>query len=102
VLLPFGKLVVADVLLYSIALLLEFGALIALRRREPTLRGAFRIPTDVAGVMALAALPAIVLAIDIWLSFHDGEIALPSVVGAAIGLAIGPVLYLAIRQSREG
>lgn len=102
VLLPFGKLVVADVLLYSIALLLEFGALIALRRREPTLRGAFRIPTGVAGVVALAALPAIVLAVDIWLSFHDGEIALPSVAGAAIGLAVGPVLYLAIRQTREG
>jgi amino acid transporter len=100
VLLPFGKLVVADVLLYSIALLLEFAALIVLRRKEPALRGVFRIPTGVGGVIALAALPAIVLAIDIWLSFNDGDIALPSVAGAAIGLAVGPVLYLVVRRAR--
>ncbi len=100
VLLPFGKLVVADVLLYSLALLLEFGALIVLRRKEPALRGAFRIPTGTAGVIALAALPAIVLGIDIWLSFNDGDIALPSVAGAAIALAVGPVLYLFMRPAR--
>ena len=98
VLLPFGKLVVADVLLYSIALLLEFGALIALRRKEPGLRGAFRIPTGRAGVIALAALPAIILAVDIWLSFSDGDIALPSVAGAGVGLAVGPLLYAALRR----
>ena len=37
VLVPFGRLVVADVLLYSLALFLEFGALIQLRRTEPEL-----------------------------------------------------------------
>ncbi|HEX7546005.1 MAG TPA: APC family permease [Gemmatimonadaceae bacterium] len=98
VLVPFGKLVVADVLLYAIALMLEFGALIALRRKEPALRGVFRIPTGVGGVAALAALPAIVLGIVIWLSFNDGDIALPSLVGSAIGLAWGPVLYLLLRR----
>ena len=41
---PFGRLVIADVLLYSLALFLEFGALIQLRKTDPTLRGAFRIP----------------------------------------------------------
>ena len=102
VLLPFGKLVVADVVLYSIALLLEFGALIVLRRREPALRGVFRIPTGIAGVTALAALPAIVLGIVIWLSFHDGDMALPSLVGAGIGLGLGPVLYLALRRGSAG
>jgi amino acid transporter len=98
VLVPFGKLVVADVLLYAIALMLEFGALIALRRREPELRGVFRIPAGVGGVTALAALPAIVLGIVIWLSFNDGDIARPSLIGSAIGLALGPVLYLLLRR----
>jgi amino acid transporter len=100
VLLPFGKLVVADVVLYSIALLLEFGALIALRSREPGLRGAFRIPLATGGVIALASLPAIVLGIDIWLAIQDGDIALPSLVGAGIGLAIGPALYFAVRRAK--
>jgi amino acid transporter len=97
VLLPFGKLVVADVLLYAIALMLEFGALIALRRKEPDLRGVFRIPTGIVGVVVLAALPAIVLGVVIWLSIHDGDIALPSMTGAAVGLAIGPLLYWGMR-----
>src|SRR6185312_7618694 len=101
VLLPFGKLVVADVVLYSIALLLEFGALIALRRREPGLRGAFRIPAGLGGVVALAALPAIVLAIDIALAFRDGDIALPSLIGAGVGLAIGPGLYFALKRGES-
>src|SRR6185503_9550564 len=56
VLVPFGKLVVADVLLYSFALFLEFGALVRLRRTEPELRGAFRIPIGRGGVALLAAL----------------------------------------------
>ena len=98
VLLPFGKLVVADVVLYTIALLLEFGALIALRRREPTLRGAFRIPLGTGAVTAIAALPAMVLGVVIWLAIQDGDIALPSLVGAAVGLAVGPALYFALRR----
>jgi amino acid transporter len=101
VLLPFGKLVVADVLLYSAALLLEFGALIQLRRREPELRGAFRIPVGTRSVIALAALPGIVLLAVIWLSFRDGDIALPSLIGSVVGLAIGPALYWWARLRRK-
>ncbi len=98
VLLPFGELVVADVLLYAAALLLEFGALIALRRREPALRGAFRIPLGVGGVSVLAALPAAMLGVVIWLAIRDGEIATRSLVGSAAGLAIGPFLFLMLRR----
>jgi amino acid transporter len=100
-LLPFGKLVVADVLLYAIALMLELAALIALRRREPELRGVFRIPTGTAGVALLAAMPAIVLGVDIWLAVRDGDIARPSLIGATVGLALGPVLYLILGAARS-
>jgi amino acid transporter len=98
VLLPFGELVVADVLLYTIALLLEFGALIALRRREPELRGVFRIPTGVAGVTALAALPAAILLVVVGLSFLDGAIAMRSLMGSVVALALGPLLFRVLRQ----
>src|SRR5262249_53579523 len=49
VLAPLGSLVVADALLYAFALSLEFAALIQLRKREPELRGPFRIPLEHRG-----------------------------------------------------
>jgi len=98
VLVPFGKLVIADVLLYSLALFLEFGALIHLREREPTLRGAFRIPVNRGGVIVLAALPMIVLVGVVAISFYDGEYGIPAVIGAAIAIVLGPVMYWLARQ----
>src|SRR5439155_26697036 len=53
-LVAFGRLVVADVLLYALALFLEFGALLMLRKREPELRGSFRIPAGFETVCVLA------------------------------------------------
>jgi amino acid transporter len=96
-LLPFSGLVVADVLLYSLALMLEFGALIMLRRREPTLRGAFRIPLGTGGVVVLASLPLAVLLLVVALSFADGEYGLPAVAGAGVAIALGPLSYAIAR-----
>ncbi|HEV8496201.1 MAG TPA: APC family permease [Gemmatimonadaceae bacterium] len=93
VLVPFGRLVVADVLLYSLALFLEFGALVRLRRTEPDLRGAFRIPLDRRWVALLAAIPMVVLIGVVGISFRDGEYGLPAVIGAGVALALGPVMY---------
>jgi amino acid transporter len=93
VLVPFGKLVIADVLLYSLALFLEFAALVQLRRTEPSLRGAFRIPLGRGGVAALAALPMIVLLGVIGVSMRDGEYGVPALIGAAFAIAAGPILY---------
>jgi amino acid transporter len=100
-LVAFSKLVIADVLLYSLALFLEFGALVQLRKTEPSLRGAFRIPLGRGGVATLAALPMIVLLGVIAISFHDGEYGLPAIIGAVVAIAAGPVVYrLAQRASR--
>jgi len=93
VLVPFGKLVIADVLLYSLALFLEFGALIHLRKREPSLRGCFRIPLGRGGVIILAAFPLLILIVVIAISFRDGEYGIPAVIGAAAAVALGPVIY---------
>ncbi len=98
-LLPFGDLVVADVLLYSLALLLEFASLIQLRRREPTLRGVFRIPLGTGGVTLLAALPLGVLALVVALSFLDGDYGTPALVGTAVAIALGPVMYALARRT---
>ena len=100
-LVSFNKLVVADVLLYSLALFLEFGALIQLRKTEPSLRGAFRIPLGRTGVAVLAALPMMVLVGVIGVSFVDGEYGLPAVIGAAVAIATGPLMYR-LAQRRSG
>ncbi len=91
--LRFGDLVIADVLLYALALGLEFGALIRLRQVEPELRGTFRIPLNTAGVTFLALLPASVLALVIVLAFRDGEYGVPAVLGSMAGILLGPVMY---------
>ena len=93
VLVPFGKLVIADVLLYALALFLEFGALIQLRKTEPSLHGSFRIPMSRAGVMALAAVPMLVLIGVTIISFRDGEYGVPAVIGAAVAIGVGPIIY---------
>ncbi len=101
VLVPLGSLVVADVLLYAFALALEFAALVQLRKTEPTLRGAFRIPLGRRGVIALALLPVTILVVIIVLSFRDGEYGYPAVVGSAIGMASGVVAYHFAARHRQ-
>jgi amino acid transporter len=102
VLVPFGKLVIADVLLYSLALFLEFGALIRLRKTEPALRGAFRIPVGRGEVTVLAVLPMMVLLGVVAISFYDGEYGIPAIVGATAAIALGPVMYqLAQRRPQK-
>lgn len=93
VLVPFGRLVVADVLLYSLALFLEFGALVRLRRTEPMLRGAFRIPLARRWVALLAAMPMVVLFGVVIISFRDGEYGFPAVIGAGVAIVLGPIMY---------
>jgi amino acid transporter len=103
VLVPLARLVVADVVLYALALALEFGALIVLRKKEPELRGAFRIPVGRGGVIVLAILPMVILLAVVGLSFRDGEYGLPAIVGAAVAIVLGPVMYwLASRLPSAG
>jgi hypothetical protein len=102
VLVPLGSLVVADVLLYAFALALEFAALVQLRKTEPELRGAFRIPVGRRGVLAIALLPLTILGFLVVLSFRDGEYGFPAVVGSAIGMALGVGAFaLADRHRRR-
>ena len=99
-LLPFGGLLAGDVLLYTAALGLEFAALIRLRRAEPTLRGAFRVPLGVPWLVALAALPLVVLALGVALEVRSRAIGLPGVLVAVLLAAAGPPVYAGLRARR--
>lgn len=89
----FAHLVVADVLLYAFALFLEFGALLMLRKKEPELRGSFRIPAGFKAVCVLAAIPLLILLAVIALTMLDGEYGLPAVIAAIAAALAGPISY---------
>ena len=99
VLVPLGSLVVADALLYAFALALEFAALIQLRKTEPALRGAFRIPVERRGVIVIALVPLTILSALVVLSFRDGEYGFPALVGSLVAAGLGVAAYkLATRK----
>ena len=94
----FERLVELDVILYGLALLLEFLALIVLRMREPDLPRPFRVPGGIAAAVLLPVGPVALLG----LAFGQGwqEHAGPRsaiAVGAAL-VAAGPVLYQFARR----
>jgi len=101
-LIPLEGLVVADVLLYAMALSLEFGALIALRRRAPELRGAFRIPVGDAGVTVMAAIPMAILVVVVGMEITQPDYGLPAVLGALGTAALGLVAYVAFERRPRG
>jgi amino acid transporter len=99
-LLPFGGLLAGDVLLYTAALALEFAALVRLRKAEPGLRGAFRVPVGVPVLVVLAALPILLLLAGVALEVRSRAIGLPGVL-VAVALAVaGPLTYVALDARR--
>ncbi|MDE3127624.1 MAG: APC family permease [Gemmatimonadota bacterium] len=102
VLVPFGRLIVADVVLYSLALFLEFGSLIALRKREPQLRGAFRIPVGRGGVIALAAIPMAIMAYLVYQGVVGGDYEWPALAGSAVAVALGPLWFRIAARTPRG
>jgi len=97
-LLPFGGLLAGDVLLYTAALALEFAALLRLRRAEPGLRGAFRVPVGVPVLTVLAAFPVLLLAVAVALEVRSRTIGLPGVLVAVCLAAAGPLAYAALES----
>ncbi len=65
---PFQALIVVDVFLYSLALTMEFAALIALRIRAPDLPRPFKIP---GGWPALAVVTILPLAIVVFATYQN-------------------------------
>jgi amino acid transporter len=101
-LVAFSKLVVADVVLYSLALFLEFGALVQLRKTEPSLRGVFRIPLGRTGVAVLAVMPMMVLVGVIAVAFRDEQYGLPAVIGSAVAIVTGLFMYRLAQHRSTG
>lgn len=100
-LLPFSELISADVLLYALALGLEFAALIRLRRREPGLRGAYRVPLGTTGLTALALCPMLILVIVTGLEIARGEFGGRALLIAVAAAALGPFVFSLLDRRRQ-
>jgi amino acid transporter len=88
------RLVEIYVLLYGVALLLEFVALVALRIREPGLHRPFRIPGGAIGCALLALPPAALLLVAGWMGRDEpGAFGLSALQIALLLAATGPAWW---------
>jgi amino acid transporter len=99
-LLDFRKLVVLDVLIYSIALMLEFAALIKLRWQRPDLERPFKIPGGWPGLTLMTCvLAAFALACLIFTLMGQDE-SWKQVAIVGVMLLSGPLAYFAGKKVR--
>lgn len=100
--LGFDRLIAIDIMVYSLSLLLEFVALIALRIREPELARPFKIKGGIPVLMALTLGPFFVLVLA--LLENRGERAGPfsTFVWGTIVVAVGVAAYFLTPARRKG
>jgi len=91
--LGFERLVTLDILLYGGSLLLEFLALIVLRVTEPELPRPFRVPGGMAGAVAIAICPALLLGFSVVRGEHEHILGMSSLAFGVIVIAVGLVVY---------
>lgn len=95
----FENLAIMDVTLYSAAILIEFAALIWLRKREPELPRPFMIPGGIPVAVAVLVVPAVVVGFG-WISQLQAE-GRNFLVLSAVALLSGPIVY-SIRKGATG
>ncbi|MGH9328726.1 MAG: APC family permease [Terriglobia bacterium] len=93
--LPFTKLVVIDILLYSAELLLEFLALIALRLKRPEMERPFRVPWGWPGVILVSVLPLGLAGVVAVATLEGGSVLRLGIIPVVI--LSGVVIYFARR-----
>lgn len=99
--LGFVRLLMLDVLLTGLSILLEFGALIALRIREPKLARPYRIPGGILATIGISVPPTALLALS--LVRNEGEqVGRTNQLMIGMGIVLlGVLLYYASPGSRR-
>jgi len=99
--LGFFRLLILDVLLTGSSILLEFGALIALRIREPNLPRPYRIPGGILATIAITVPPSALLALSL-VRNQSERVGTTNGLMIAIGvILLGVLLYFASPGSRR-
>jgi amino acid transporter len=99
--LSFERLISIDLVLYGVALLLEFVALVVLRVREPELPRPFKVPGGLWGSVGMGVGPALLIGFALWAARGERVAGLPALGFAAMVAAAGPLVYLVARVRRR-
>lgn len=91
--LNFEHLLTLDLTLWGLSILLEFTALILLRRREPNLPRPFRIPGPHWVPIALGSGPALLTLYALWAARQEQAAGMPALVFSLLIAACGLPLY---------
>ncbi len=94
-LLPFTKLVVLDVWLYSLTLLVQMAAFLAIRLREPSLARPWRVPGGRAGALLVVAVPSFLAVLAMLTS------GLVNIFVGLVAALTGPVAYIAFARTER-
>jgi amino acid transporter len=100
--LGFKRLVTLDIMLYGVALMLEFITLVALRIREPQLRREFRVPGGMAGAVTCGLFPLALLVLAMVESDHESILGMNGLIFGALIILAGFGLYVGTRKLRSG
>lgn len=93
--LSFERLITVDVLLWGLSLILEFAALVILRRREPAMPRPFRVPGKTWVVVLLGCGPVCLMVFGLWAARDEHVGPLPASVFAMLIALLGVPLYRA-------
>jgi amino acid transporter len=99
--LPFGKLVVIDIVLYTSEILLEFIALIVLRRSAAEMERPFKIRGGTPFLIILTILPTTFALAVVYATMIDPDTDTRHLYIVAGGLASGVLLYFIRRNSAK-
>ena len=91
----FERLISIDLVLYGSALMLEFVALVVLRRREPGLARPFRIPGGTVGAVAIGLGPFALTAFALYAARHEQVLGINALLFATAVAVSGALLYAA-------
>ena len=97
----FERLISIDLVLYGASLLLEFVALVVLRRREPDLHRTFRVPGGRVGAVAAGIGPAVLIAFAMWAARGERVLGLNALLFAAVVGVSGAGTYGLTRLGRR-